>query len=403
MTPILGLPVELLLDIFGLLDGPGDLHAVCDTCTKLRAIKTTKPWDGVLQKVYEKETLTTMTAELYGLWAVRKIKASAGNSQQKLMDSSIPFHQAGYKQDQKLLPAYEKDITAHITEIAKLRRTIRWYTLRYLKQHLKGDGNSLYCENDRKLPGSTSCELKDMYDNAFCLVWLWIEASYVSTKRWSGDIDTMVAWALAGPFWPGGHNPGFVLNACRFIQEELSAACEAFTEVPVNECLYRRMANGPFGCGSTDRLTPYTNWPLSNMRNILPDVIMIALGVDGVRDMLETPLKQQVALLDTYCYTTYLPPATTADSQFRETGYFHELASRYSRVWLRSLESRPKDNMPRPLSHVDRDDLDTAETSLWIRPARKLRSSVWFPREERQPRRGHRTRGQASSGEAGSH
>ncbi|EGX43998.1 hypothetical protein AOL_s00210g159 [Orbilia oligospora ATCC 24927] len=68
----------------------------------------------------------------------------------------------------KFQPHGREQMLSHIPQISNIRRTIRWFSLRFIKHHW------------RKRPEETPPTATEInrIDNAFCALWLWMEIPY---------------------------------------------------------------------------------------------------------------------------------------------------------------------------------------------------------------------------------
>ncbi|KAF3222970.1 hypothetical protein TWF192_005180 [Orbilia oligospora] len=157
------IPLDIKLEIASSLSSVADFIALSRTCSTFRSIKSFR---AIRTEVFDNETRENLTPELIGLWNSlrfhfqRKLppsqdlgEADSGN----VPTSNIKFQPHGREQ-----------MLSHISQISNIRRTIRWFTLRFIKHHWRK-------RPEEKTPTATEIS---RIDNAFCALWLWMEIPY---------------------------------------------------------------------------------------------------------------------------------------------------------------------------------------------------------------------------------
>ncbi|KAF3913035.1 hypothetical protein ABW21_db0204585 [Orbilia brochopaga] len=197
MPTFLELPPELHLKIFRCFDNRRDLITVSETCKRLHAIKRSGYWESTLRAVYRRETRNNVTPELHGIWKIRKLKASVGDDKKELLKMSEQFRL--HSSAPQLLPNFDQEAagSAYIEDLLDIRRIIRWFTRRFFEVNIDLQAAMSVVHYITGGPGPIPTKIADVED-AVCLVWLWIEASFLPCQRSTHSIYPLLSWALSG-------------------------------------------------------------------------------------------------------------------------------------------------------------------------------------------------------------
>ncbi|KAF3275236.1 hypothetical protein TWF970_006959 [Orbilia oligospora] len=157
------IPLDIKLEIASSLSSVADFIALSRTCSTFRSIKSFR---AIRTEVFDNETRENLTPELTGLWNSLRF-----HFQRKLPPSQDPGEADSENvttSNIKFQPHGREQMLSHIPQISNIRRTIRWFSLRFIKHHW------------RKRPEETPPTATEInrIDNAFCALWLWMEIPY---------------------------------------------------------------------------------------------------------------------------------------------------------------------------------------------------------------------------------
>ncbi|KAK6353997.1 hypothetical protein TWF730_008417 [Orbilia blumenaviensis] len=241
MTSINQLPVELRIEILTHLRSTQDLAAATDSCYGLYALKQLKYWGTVQNLVFDNDTSDHLTGDLLGLWNVRRVKLHLKTS-------------AGSKDCVKRAcdASHEEP---RLSELSELRRTIRSFTVKFLRHHLKG--------KPEEKP--TDAEIARV-DDAFCTLWLWAEvASDLINFNPSAPELSPIFRYISNHHEDKPLHASTVLVAYKFLQSQL-----AYIVKPcVNKMSSERMENLSCFCFCLTRCLGLDG--LEDFFNILPE------------------------------------------------------------------------------------------------------------------------------------
>ncbi|KAK6507747.1 hypothetical protein TWF481_006169 [Arthrobotrys musiformis] len=154
--PIDKIPLEVQLEIASNLDDTADFIALGQTCRELRSIRLYK---SVRNRFFENETRKKLTPELTGLWNSLRYKSHLFSKREN------PNTDAAKK---AFKPQTKEEMLGSISEIAKVRSIIRWFTLKFIKHEWR---------HRKEEPSPTATEIERI-DNAFCALWFWMETPF---------------------------------------------------------------------------------------------------------------------------------------------------------------------------------------------------------------------------------
>ncbi|EPS40644.1 hypothetical protein H072_5446 [Dactylellina haptotyla CBS 200.50] len=160
-----------------------------------------------------------------------------------------------------------------LCELVNLRRTVRWFTIKFFQQQLKDMPNE----------AAPSYNEISRVDNAFCVLWLWMEASYEPTKRGCGIGDLILrVIGLDDETCDQvyGNNTGTLVVLYIFLTSQLEHLGPLLADEKSEDHL-DHLARHTFCLGRYICLG-------------IPNLILIFKGLDGVKRMLESPLDYQL-------------------------------------------------------------------------------------------------------------
>ncbi|KAK6525946.1 hypothetical protein TWF281_010988 [Arthrobotrys megalospora] len=259
MTTLNELPCEIKLEIAANLDSTADFIALSQTCSELRSIKHYK---SIRRKVFENETKHRLTPELIALWNVRHFKSQHETLQrtnQGLGTSRVEFQ-----------AQTDEQIISNLSDIAGLRRVIRWFTVQFFEYNL------------RERPGEdppTATEISRI-DNAFCALWFWMETPYdlLRFTPQSSDTPRQLDNLVMG-LTCSTSDAAVRLSVYSFLRSQLAAMKQ----------VYQSTNFSPEAVGYLAQVSPC----ITRYLNIgVPNMLLMKLGLDGVKKLL-TDLEKQ--------------------------------------------------------------------------------------------------------------
>ncbi|KAK6358944.1 hypothetical protein TWF696_000118 [Orbilia brochopaga] len=277
MASLGSLPFDLKMLILEHTSSTKDQTSLSRTCKSFYGVTKTQYWDSIRLSAYRKDTINDLTAELHGLWKIRRLKAE--KTTQELLDIRNEF------QKLEALPDYDSEEISweKINELVSLRKTIRWFTIHFFKHHLSLQSTSLGRHHE---PAPSLTELARV-DNAFCTLWMWMEASYEThtIQSWDYGVFQLVSgWALVGRYPPGPACTESIHAALRFLQSTLAPMIEKYAVSLDPARLVQTSQSQPLEC------------PTCYISNGVSSFILINSGLDGARKILESPPYEQLAI-----------------------------------------------------------------------------------------------------------
>ncbi|KAK6337061.1 hypothetical protein TWF718_009847 [Orbilia javanica] len=257
MAWLLALPVELVLSIIGNLDSPVDLAAFSQTCRALYQMTEETYWDTIEDQVFCNETLRNPSFELLALADMRHLKASKTKKELRDID---PFTDG--------VPRRQ-----NFSELVELRKTVRWFMGEFFKNRFEIEG--------LESPPSNA-KIIDI-ENAFCIIWLWIEGSFDLANRW--NFDTIIDWAIADDREEFDRKykvrqPGGLGHVYCFLMQSL-------THVGPLLAKNRRNVEAELLACSSAQFAQY-------FRFGIPSILLIEKGINGMKSFLGSSLEDQV-------------------------------------------------------------------------------------------------------------
>ncbi|KAK6521547.1 hypothetical protein TWF506_001760 [Arthrobotrys conoides] len=255
MASLIKLPIELKLELLGHLTSTTDLASISRTCRSFHDMTLEPYWKTLQNQVFQNETAHQSYIQLIGLSKIRNFKA-------KLTESTL------------LKPPTNDGRQGDLSELTNLRRTIRWFTNRFFRYNL-----------DEDEPAPSEAEIFRV-DKAFCVLWLWMEASYEPTKR--NEVSELVWWAT---------RPYSIDNSLWYFQEH---GVISGTLLAVYWFLRSQLEHiGPLIAQRKDKCQRENLASLSYcvdqyLRFGIPNILLINKGLDGIKNLLQSPLESQL-------------------------------------------------------------------------------------------------------------
>ncbi|KAK6507838.1 hypothetical protein TWF481_006260 [Arthrobotrys musiformis] len=315
------LPPELKISILEFLNSPVDLISITSTCRSLRAMKNQTYWPYLEDRVFYNQGTDNPTTELISLANIRTLKAS--KTEEEFMD----------------LNEFMIDVERgrNLSEIGAFRKTIRWFTRRFLQAKPKGSTEiPSYAEISR-------------IDDAFCVLWLWFEATWKPTKRW--NIEGLIDWAIVDRYATFGRQHG---HSGFFVHVRTLAM--------VYDFLISELGNlGPLVAGQRsederEKLAQLSGCFHRYLAVGIPNLILIDKGLDGVKKILECPLDDRLRQA-----TPYLDHLVETQDDLNNFFNHHEVIYRFKlmvvKLWYPDLahnelvEALPSKKTGSPCQH----------------------------------------------------
>ncbi|KAF3148899.1 hypothetical protein TWF594_000352 [Orbilia oligospora] len=259
MASIIKLPTELKVEVLGHLASTTDLESISKSCRGFHDMTTEPYWNTIQNLVFKNETAHQLSKQLIGISKLRNYKASSA------------FQES--KESELFAPPNDQDYEGDLSQLTDLRLTIRWFTKRFLRHHLpQGE------------PAPSEAEISRI-DQAFCVLWLWMESSYEPTKRGQSVLDAV--WWATQPhsssewyFQEHGVIAGTLLAVYWFLKSQLEH---------IGPLIAQRQDKSKI-----DGLASLSCCLDQYFRVGIPNIILINEGLDGVKEILEAPLESQL-------------------------------------------------------------------------------------------------------------
>ncbi|KAK6346648.1 hypothetical protein TWF696_006768 [Orbilia brochopaga] len=271
MANLMKLPVELKLDIFGMIDSTHDLHAISMTCWDFQNIRTSTFGKRAAQSALERETAAKITPTLAALGSLRTWKS--GKTFRQLLDLKYPDDQNG----QQASSVEEPEISGLI----QIRRTTSWLTRRFFEHQF-----SQREETKNSLSNCPSAQELIVVEDAFYMLWLWIEASYEPLYRDSDKAQEQITAALR--IGRGSRavthreppHPATILAVYTFLVSQLEHVGP----------IYIKRFTARYVAGLARWCRCFTQY----LGIAIPNLILINQGLDGVAKLLEGSIDDQL-------------------------------------------------------------------------------------------------------------
>ncbi|KAF3919425.1 hypothetical protein ABW21_db0208374 [Orbilia brochopaga] len=253
------IPIELKIKIFEYGDSSEDLASLFATCRVFRGVRESKYADDITRSVFKNETVANKTAELVALAKLRSLKSwRLSNSDKGALDRLA--------------------IDAPLSDLLEIRRTICWFTRKFFEHKLAESRHA----NQADISGP-SREETSRVENAFCLLWMWIEAADDSTQGLGVSIQELLEEAFKGAQQDQKASPhsAIVLTVYHFLISQIKNLGPLYVETL--EAEYVTSIAECCGC--------FTRY----LRLGIPNLLMMRLGLDGLAKLLKEPISHQIS------------------------------------------------------------------------------------------------------------
>ncbi|KAJ6258276.1 hypothetical protein Dda_7196 [Drechslerella dactyloides] len=271
MATFTTLPLELKIEILNHLDSLNDLSSIFNSCSDFYSIQQSKYANSIMSSVFQNDLSVSMSAELVALANLRELKA--GKSSSELL--AIEFPRGG----QQLAPTEN----SKLADLVEIRRITGWFALKFFEYQFKKRPQTHPSQSHSSHPSVQ--EFRRVQD-AFCLLWLWIEAAYEPTRRGLRmRIDSLIEGALhsAQGYEKISPQATVVLGVYSFLISRLEHLGPLYTQSLDSEEV----------SSTAKRYRCFTQY----LQMGIPTLLLLRNGLDGVAELLRSPIGDQLSMV----------------------------------------------------------------------------------------------------------
>ncbi|KAK6343561.1 hypothetical protein TWF730_011151 [Orbilia blumenaviensis] len=253
------LSLDIKLGIAAQLTSTEDLISLSQCCKEFRFVKDCT---AVRRTVFENETEDNITPQVIALWNAIRLRSC---QQEQSAKENAPSKKGDVAVETAFVYETRQDMLSSIPAVSELRRTIRWFTVKFFEHHMNK-------RSEEVVP--TKAEISRV-DFAFATLWFWMELSQIEERNHLFLVRSVIAPFVAFVRQNGSESDSTVmLLAYRFIRSKIANLSQL------------RLDNQHFDRKVVADILQFSPCPTRYVRVGVPNLAMMKLGLNGVRNLM---------------------------------------------------------------------------------------------------------------------